>query len=209
MLQQILVTCRDASVQHESSLIPAAAGLLGAVVGAVASFGGVFFVQRRGSKTWLRWFTQAHFDLFQDVADCAGEYAEYGNFGSFAGRLSGRLKILSKSLHQDASAGLARENYALVYQSISAADYMLWVSNEGFGVEYQVSYINQCLSNMRAAQSRLGSMPATRPFTEGGLLDGTQVLSLEDNGKITVVDRADATPRSVTHKNPQHKNSVR
>ncbi len=97
-------------------------GFLGALVGAAASFGGMVYKQRHEVEALRRWLAQAHFDLFQDVADCASEYARNGNFGPFRERLSDQVRELREALRRDSSGGLKQEEYRRVYRSLSSVD---------------------------------------------------------------------------------------
>src|SRR5690348_301312 len=74
-------------------------GFLGALLGAAVTIGGVVYNQRRGTEALRRWLTEAHFDLFQDVADCAGQYEKSGNFGIFRERLSAQVRQLRDGLY--------------------------------------------------------------------------------------------------------------
>jgi hypothetical protein len=92
-------------------LAQAVSGLFGALVGAAAAFGGILYNQHRGTKALRRCLAEAHFDLFQDVADCAGEYERKGNFGVFRERLSTQVRELREGLYRDSGGGLKEEEY--------------------------------------------------------------------------------------------------
>ena len=161
--------------------------LAGAIIGAAGSFGCVFFVQKRESKALQRWMFASHFDLLQDVADCAAEYSRTGAFGVFSERLDARIVSLRECLQRDSSAGLKTETYSALYRSLSSAEYMVWASDNRCGAGYTVNYINKCLEDVRGAQMRLGGMPPSRPFSENRLMRGTDVLTVRDEDGIAVI----------------------
>jgi len=106
------------TTQQTFPLAQAVSGFLGALVGAAAAFGGILYSQHRGTKALRRWLAEAHFDLFQDVADCAGEYERNGNFGIFRERLSTQVRALRDGLYRDSGGGLKTEEYRRVYRSL-------------------------------------------------------------------------------------------
>jgi hypothetical protein len=150
-------------------------GFLGAVLGAGVTIGGLVYNQRRGTEALRRWLTEAHFDLFQDVADCAGEYEKRGNFGIFRDRLSAQVRELRDGLSRDSTGGLKKEEYRRIYRSLSSVDYMIFVHDRNFERALMVSYINECLNEMRKAQELFGSLPNPRPNAEDEIMAGKQI----------------------------------
>jgi hypothetical protein len=156
-------------------LAQAVSGLLGALVGAAAAFGGILYTQHRGTKALRRWLAEAHFDLFQDVADCAGEYERKGNFGIFRDRLSAQVRQLRNGLYRDSGGGLKEEEYRRVYRSLSGVDYMIFVHDRGFARNLMVPYLNGCLTEMRRAQMLFGDHPKPRPNAELEIISGKMI----------------------------------
>jgi hypothetical protein len=107
-------------------------GFLGALLRAGVTVGGIIYNQRRGTVALRRWLAEAHFDLFQDVADCAGEYDSRSNFGIFRERLSAQVRELRDCLYRDTTGGLRKDEYARVYRSLSSVDYMIFCHDREF-----------------------------------------------------------------------------
>ncbi|HZM09140.1 MAG TPA: hypothetical protein VFC15_02895 [Candidatus Limnocylindrales bacterium] len=160
---------------HASVLPQLISGFLGALIGAAVTVGGIVYNQRRGTEALRRWLTEAHFDLLQDVADCAGEYERMGNFGIFRKRLSPQVRQLRDGLYRDSTGGLEKEEYRRVYRSLSDVDYMIFVHDRNFAPNLMVSYINECINQMREAQELFGSFPKARPNAETDIMAGKQI----------------------------------
>jgi hypothetical protein len=160
-----------------SALITFAVGAAGAIVGGIFSLIGSIYTQRRGTNAVRRWIFQNHFDLFQDVADCACKYYETETFGAFHDRVVAALKVLRESLEKDSTGGLANKEYASIYRSLSSVEYMIWALDHGFEPEHMRPYIDKCLDGMREAQHTLGPWPATRPNAALDFLQGTAKLT--------------------------------
>jgi hypothetical protein len=151
-------------------------GFLGAVIGAGVTIGGIVYNQRRGTEAVRRWLGEAHFDLFQDVADCAGEYEKECNFGIFRERLGMQVRELRDVLQRDSTGGLNEDEYRRIYRSLSSVDYMIFVHDRNFAPELMVSYINACLNDMREAHKLFRTFPKPRPNAEREILEGKKII---------------------------------
>jgi len=149
-------------------------GFLGALLGAGVTVGGIAYSQRRETEALRRWLTEGHFDLFQDVADCAGEYDLKGSFGIFRERLSAQVRELRDGLYRDSTGGLKKEEYRRVYRSLSSVDYMIFCHDRNFERALMVPYINECLDEMREAQRLFGAFPKSRPQAEVEMMSGVR-----------------------------------
>ena len=160
---------------ESSPFVESVSGFLGALLGGVVSVGVMVYNQKRGAEALRRRLVEGHFDLFQDVADCAGEYERGGTFGIFRDRLSSQVRDLRDDLYRDVTGNLEFEAYRRLYRSFSSVDYMIFAHDRSFARDLMVNYINGCLTDMREAQKYFGDMPKPRPNAENEILNGRSI----------------------------------
>ena len=159
-----------------STLVTLSTGAAGAVIGGMITLVGATYNQRRGTNAVRRWIFQNHFDLLQDVADCACKYGQDQTFGIFRDRVVKELDVLRASLDKDSTGGLANSEYASIYRSLSNAEYMIWAYDSNFNPSHMNPYIDICLRDMKEAQTNLGAWPQFRPNAALKYLQGGSTL---------------------------------
>jgi hypothetical protein len=166
----VVTTC--ASAAHGFDWGTFLSGLALPIITALAI---IIYNNRKTTASLRRWILQNHFDLFQDVADCASEYQKYSNFGPFGERLHGQIRLMRDALQRDLTAGLSDAEYQSIYHSVSSAEYMLWARNHNFARGYTCKHVNSCLAAMRMTQDELGPRPAYRKDSEVEFMEGKPV----------------------------------